>query len=231
MRRWRLLLGLGVIVSALSFLPSSVLACGAACYDPNYPLGFVHFWYLQDGWYYYGDYEFDCNGNVTKFCPSSAFVNRTQVPQDTTPQNLSYNCGCGGTNPDGDKEWGRCGDGGCPGGAGSAGGGGGSGVGVGLPPDPRGVGQPINLTTGNMYHAQTDLSIPGQRGGLAFVRTYNSQAAYSNHGALGYGWSHTYEMRLEAVSSGVSGAAESLSARSIASRFAWRTGGAPILSG
>ncbi len=67
------------------------------------------------------------------------------------------------------------------------------------------MGQPINLTTGNMYHAQADLRISGRRGGLAFVRTYNSKAGYTYNGALGFGWSHTYDIRLEAVSMGVSG--------------------------
>ncbi|MDP2834456.1 MAG: RHS repeat-associated core domain-containing protein [Pseudomonadota bacterium] len=55
---------------------------------------------------------------------------------------------------------------------------------------------PVNLVTGNLYHTETDVSIPGRGGlGLAFERHYNSRKAVD--GPLGYGWSHSYQHALE----------------------------------
>ncbi|MDD5037607.1 MAG: DUF6531 domain-containing protein, partial [Methylococcaceae bacterium] len=50
---------------------------------------------------------------------------------------------------------------------------------------------PINLVTGNVYHTERDLVIPG-RGGLPFVfeRSYNSRVPQD--GPLGYGWTHSF---------------------------------------
>jgi RHS repeat-associated protein len=62
------------------------------------------------------------------------------------------------------------------------------------------VGQPINLTTGNMYTQQEDLAYPSAFGPLAFVRTYNSQSAYA--GPLGPGWTHSYDYELQELPTG-----------------------------
>lgn len=58
------------------------------------------------------------------------------------------------------------------------------------------VGNPINVVTGNKYQREVDLSLPGA---LApeFTRHYNSQSKYQ--GPLGYGWTHTYSTKLNAV--------------------------------
>lgn len=58
------------------------------------------------------------------------------------------------------------------------------------------VGNPINVVTGNKYQREVDLSLPGA---LApeFTRHYNSQSKY--RAPLGYGWTHTYSTKLNAV--------------------------------
>ncbi|WP_028582814.1 RHS repeat-associated core domain-containing protein [Desulfogranum japonicum] len=57
------------------------------------------------------------------------------------------------------------------------------------------AGDPVNMVTGNMYHAEQDLYIPG-RGGLpiAFVRSYNSRNP--EDGPLGFGWTHSFNHKL-----------------------------------
>jgi hypothetical protein len=217
-------LGVAVIISTTLVHASPALGCAGGNHDPTAgPLAIIHFWYPLNGWSYYGSYSFDCDGNMTGFCPSDSFIGPSSGPMDGTARDPGYyDPGyCNGTaTVDQDHDWGPT----CPtsGGGGGGGGGscnsrgpgsGGSGGGpggLGGPAGPFGenpgmVGQPINLTTGNMYHRQTDLSLPGRRGGLTFTRTYNSRAGYLYHGVLGFGWSHTYDIRLEAVSTGVSG--------------------------
>jgi RHS repeat-associated protein len=56
-------------------------------------------------------------------------------------------------------------------------------------------GDPVNMVTGNMYHVERDLSIPG-RGGLpiVFERSYNSRDAKT--GVMGFGWTHSFNHRL-----------------------------------
>ncbi|HKR61295.1 MAG TPA: DUF6531 domain-containing protein [Pyrinomonadaceae bacterium] len=49
------------------------------------------------------------------------------------------------------------------------------------------VGEPINVTNGNMYLQQTDYRLPGFGGGLELTRTYNSRMQRA--GFFGYGWS------------------------------------------
>ena len=59
---------------------------------------------------------------------------------------------------------------------------------------------PISTVSGNNFHDETDFTIPGRNGlDYAFTRTYNSQTVASGKlGDLGYGWSHSYGMRLTA---------------------------------
>jgi RHS repeat-associated protein len=56
------------------------------------------------------------------------------------------------------------------------------------PPDcPGGVGEPVNVTNGNTYLAQTDYRLPGFGSGLEITRSYNSKNQTA--GLFGYGWS------------------------------------------
>jgi GH35 family endo-1,4-beta-xylanase len=49
-----------------------------------------------------------------------------------------------------------------------------------------------------MWHALSDMSIPGRGHPLSFTRTYNSMAASaaSTSGPMGYGWTFDYAMSL-----------------------------------
>ncbi|MES2369766.1 MAG: RHS repeat-associated core domain-containing protein [Pseudomonadota bacterium] len=71
-----------------------------------------------------------------------------------------------------------------------------SGVNYGVTPLNIYSGDPVNMVTGNMYHVERDLSIPG-RGGLPFVfeRSYNSRDAKT--GVLGFGWTHSFNHQLK----------------------------------
>lgn len=67
-------------------------------------------------------------------------------------------------------------------------------------PEDEEAADPINITTGNMYHTHQDLYIPGKGLPLNFTRTYNSRDTYE--GPLGYGWTHSYNIFLKEDSSG-----------------------------
>ena len=58
------------------------------------------------------------------------------------------------------------------------------------------VGNPTNVATGNKYEEVLDLSISTPGIPLEFRRSYNSQVI--SDGPLGYGWTHTYDVSLEA---------------------------------
>ena len=61
-------------------------------------------------------------------------------------------------------------------------------------------GNPIHVVTGNKYQAETDLApLPGTLG-LRFTRHYNSQSTYN--GPLGYGWSHSFDLKLTRTETG-----------------------------
>jgi hypothetical protein len=58
--------------------------------------------------------------------------------------------------------------------------------------------KPVNTATGNFWHTFTDLALPAARGlALDFTRTYNSAGA-SVSGTLGYGWTSSYDMSVDA---------------------------------
>jgi RHS repeat-associated protein len=63
----------------------------------------------------------------------------------------------------------------------------------------KGVGEPVDVATGRVYHTNTDVELPGP---LPFVweRTYYSDAAVS--GPLGYNWHHSYNMGLYNMGNG-----------------------------
>ena len=63
------------------------------------------------------------------------------------------------------------------------------------------VRRPINVTTGNMYTQQEDLTYPSAFGRFAFPRTYNSQSTYT--GPLGLGWTHPFDFELTELRPGV----------------------------
>ncbi len=56
------------------------------------------------------------------------------------------------------------------------------------------VGRPIDVATGTMYHEMTDLVIRGPLP-IEFTRRYDSQSSFS--GPLGFGWHHSFMVRLE----------------------------------
>jgi RHS repeat-associated protein len=53
---------------------------------------------------------------------------------------------------------------------------------------------PVNTATGNFTYEQEDLFIAAVGLNFSFTRYYNSQSSVS--GPLGYGWSHSYQMKL-----------------------------------
>ena len=65
--------------------------------------------------------------------------------------------------------------------------GGGAGGGGGDSCPIRDVGEPVNVTNGNMHLQQTDYRLPGMAEGLEITRTYNSRNQTS--GLFGVGWS------------------------------------------
>jgi len=61
------------------------------------------------------------------------------------------------------------------------------------------VGLPINVSTGNTFITQTDISVPGLGGGLSLSRTWNSKLPAiqsSVNGMFGMNWRSNYEERL-----------------------------------
>lgn len=76
-----------------------------------------------------------------------------------------------------------------------------------LPYDPLTVlkaafGDPVDVATGAWISDSTDLALGDQDPrGLTFTRSYNSNARYSNNSGLGFGWSHSYDIRASRRSS------------------------------
>jgi RHS repeat-associated protein len=63
------------------------------------------------------------------------------------------------------------------------------------------VGEPINVTNGNMFLEQTDYALPGAGPAIDVTRTYNSQSAFI--GLFGKGWSTAYDESLTIYDSGL----------------------------
>lgn len=57
---------------------------------------------------------------------------------------------------------------------------------------------PVSIVSGNNYHDETDVMIRGRNGlNIVFTRTYNSEPSSTKRDrGLGYGWVHSYMMRL-----------------------------------
>ena len=60
------------------------------------------------------------------------------------------------------------------------------------------VGEPINVTNGNMYLQQADYQLPGIGESINVVRTYNSSSVRT--GLFGKGWSSAYDESLQVLS-------------------------------
>lgn len=74
------------------------------------------------------------------------------------------------------------------------GGGGGAGDGGGGEPSTQ-KSDPINLSTGNLWRAETDTRVQARGLPVVWSRTYNSRSNFN--GALGFGWTFSYGERLE----------------------------------
>ena len=59
---------------------------------------------------------------------------------------------------------------------------------------------PINLSTGNLWRTETDLTVQARGLPIVWSRTYNSRS--SHDGALGYGWTFSYGEALEPQADG-----------------------------
>jgi RHS repeat-associated protein len=57
------------------------------------------------------------------------------------------------------------------------------------------VGEPVNVTNGNVFLEQTDYRLPGVGRSLAVARTYNSNSRRA--GLFGYGWSSPFDESVE----------------------------------
>ncbi|MDT4291665.1 RHS repeat-associated core domain-containing protein [Methylomonas sp. MO1] len=55
-------------------------------------------------------------------------------------------------------------------------------------------GDPVNLATGNLYHSEKDIAVPGRGLPLVFERNYNSRNPQD--GPLGFGWTHSFNHKL-----------------------------------
>ena len=60
------------------------------------------------------------------------------------------------------------------------------------------VGEPINVSNGNMYLQQTDYELPGSGESINIARTYNSSSVRT--GLFGKGWSSAYDESLQVLS-------------------------------
>jgi RHS repeat-associated protein len=61
------------------------------------------------------------------------------------------------------------------------------------------VPHPVDVITGNVILDQTDVVLPGLRSSFSFSRSYNSISGPA--GAMGRGWSHAYERRIQVITS------------------------------
>ena len=56
-------------------------------------------------------------------------------------------------------------------------------------------GDPVNVVNGNMFIETSDLSIAASGMPLTFTRAYNNESEFN--GPLGFGWTHTYNVKLD----------------------------------
>jgi len=82
----------------------------------------------------------------------------------------------------------------------------------------RRIKDPVDIGTGDFWHTVRDLELAGRGVPLVLDRAYTT-ARHARAGALGYGWTHTYAMRLDVTSdwgSGVGGSTAQLATSAIA---------------
>jgi hypothetical protein len=72
---------------------------------------------------------------------------------------------------------------------------GGSNAASGAQPCGSNEGEPVECSSGNFWHTFAGLSIPGRGKALDFTFTYNADAA-GEDGPLGFGWTHSYNLRV-----------------------------------
>jgi RHS repeat-associated protein len=56
------------------------------------------------------------------------------------------------------------------------------------------IGKPVDVASGDMYHEMTDLRVQGPLP-IEFTRRYDSRSTYD--GPMGFGWQHSFSVRLE----------------------------------
>ena len=59
------------------------------------------------------------------------------------------------------------------------------------------AGDPVSMVSGNLHHTEQDILLPTDGPPFDLTRTYNSQVQTA--GSLGFGWTHSYQMRIEPV--------------------------------
>jgi RHS repeat-associated protein len=77
---------------------------------------------------------------------------------------------------------------------------------IGITPTTPLHGDPVNTATGNYVYQRRDLEIPGIGMPFRFDRSYNSRAASDAAASavpLGYGWSHSYQVRVSEAPDGI----------------------------
>jgi hypothetical protein len=65
---------------------------------------------------------------------------------------------------------------------------------AGFTPCNGSIGEPVNVTNGNVYLQQTDFHLPSSVGGISITRTYNSFS--QNIGLFGRGWTSDFDERV-----------------------------------
>ncbi len=59
------------------------------------------------------------------------------------------------------------------------------------------VGDPVSMISGNLHHTERDLAIRSDGPSFDLTRSYNSRVEEA--GALGFGWTHSYDLRVQPV--------------------------------
>ncbi len=85
-------------------------------------------------------------------------------------------------------------------------------------------GDPVNLATGNLYHAERDLVIPARDLPFVLERTYNSLEIGATPGRLGYGWRHSFEHELRFLDERADGATNAADTDTLTSTIEWLDG-------
>ncbi len=85
-------------------------------------------------------------------------------------------------------------------------------------------GDPVNLATGNLYHAERDVVIAARDLPFVFERTYNSLEIGATPGRLGYGWRHSFEHELRFLDERADGVTDGVDTDNLTSTLEWLDG-------